>query len=95
MPMNTADYAFFISLASAIISIASLIWNVWQKYIFVKPQLQVGFSIVSLLEPKPANPKTLAKSNHQLLVINVTNMGPGPVTLYTCVAQAKRDLLTI
>jgi hypothetical protein len=49
--MSTADYALIVSISSAFIAVASLIWNVWQKYIFVKPQVQVGFGVYHIMEP--------------------------------------------
>jgi hypothetical protein len=50
--MTTADYALIISLVSLLMAVFSLIWNVWQKFIFVKPALHVSFGSYNLLQPK-------------------------------------------
>jgi len=86
--MTTADYALIVSLASAATSIFALAWNVWQKYIFVKPKLQVTFGIYSILQG-PRAQQTLRPSGHRLLQIAATNLGPGPVMLYACVVKSK------
>ncbi len=89
--MTTADYALFVSLASALISVGALVWNVWQKYIFVKPDIQVSFQVMQLFEPKPGKASTL-QPGKKLLSISATNMGPGPVILYACVVRGKRNV---
>ena len=38
--MTTQGYAPITSLLSIVIAIGALLWNVWQKFIFVKPNLQ-------------------------------------------------------
>jgi hypothetical protein len=88
--MNTADYALGISLLALVISISGLVWNIWQKFIFVKPALQVHFGIFHHLKTE-ANSEFANPSGHRLLVLTVTNKGPGQATLYACVAKAKRE----
>jgi hypothetical protein len=89
--LTTADYALFISGVSALISIMALLWNVWQKYLFVKPSLQVAFGIFSVLERQPGA-EVATRSDRELLSLMVTNLGPGPVILYACVVKLKADL---
>jgi len=48
--MTTADYALIVSIASAVLSVFALIWNVWQKYIFVRPTLDVGFGVYQIMQ---------------------------------------------
>ena len=49
--MTTSDYALIVSVASIVIAIGALAWNVWQKFIFVKPSLQVSFNLMNVLQP--------------------------------------------
>lgn len=49
--MTTADYALIVSLASMAVAFGSLIWNVWQKFIFVKPNIQVAFGVWKVMQP--------------------------------------------
>jgi hypothetical protein len=53
--MTTHDYALIISLFSIAISIGALLWNVWQKFIFVKPTLQVSFGLYHVMQHKSAD----------------------------------------
>jgi hypothetical protein len=61
---------WIVSLGSATISLVALLWNVCQKYIFVKPNLQVGFAVMKVFHPDSAD------HGKQLLSLTVTNMGP-------------------
>lgn len=83
--MTSADYALIVSIPSIFISIGALLWNVWQKFIFVKPALQVTFSKGTVV--LPGVPTT---TNHRLLHLSVTNMGPGPVILTACAAKSRK-----
>jgi len=86
--VTTADYALFVSLAAAAVSIVALLWNVWQKYIFVKPVLQVTLGIYRVVQPQPGG--TVAEGR-QLVNLTATNMGPGPVILHSCIFKTKAD----
>jgi hypothetical protein len=85
--MTTSDYALITSLVSIVIAIGSLLWNVWQKFIFVKPTLQVSFGIYNVLVPTETG--TATRTGHRLLNLTVTNMGPGPVILFACIGKPK------
>jgi hypothetical protein len=85
--MTTRDYALIISLFSIVISVGALLWNIWQKFIFVKPNLQVSFGLWYVMQHTSAD--VLTRSGHQLLVLTVTNMGPGVVVLYACIGKQK------
>jgi hypothetical protein len=87
--MTTTDYALIISVFALIVSFFALIWNVWQKFIFVKPNLQVSFGVYNVLQPTPA--RTAVPSGQRLLVLTVTNMGPGAIVLYACIVRQKRS----
>jgi hypothetical protein len=85
--MTSSDYALFISVASIFISIGALLWNVWQKFLFVKPAPQVSFGPYNILQPTSAG--WAIPSGHALLSLTVTNMGPGPVVLTMCIVKPK------
>lgn len=83
--MTTAEYALVVSIASIFISFGALLWNVWQKFIFVKPTLQVSFGVWRIFQPGiPAN------EARRLLNLTVTNMGPGPVILSACTGAPEK-----
>jgi hypothetical protein len=84
--MTTSDYALITSLVSIVIAIGSLLWNVWQKFIFVKPTLQVSFGLYNVVIPTSAGGTT---QTGRLLSLSVVNLGPGPVVLYACIAKRK------
>src|SRR5438067_517224 len=78
--------ALFISIASIFVSFGALAWNVWQKFIFVKPTLQVTFGVWRVVRPgSPSNP------DDRLLMLTVTNMGPGPVILQACIGKERKN----
>lgn len=76
--MNTADYALIISLCSAGIALASFVWNIWSKFIYPKPKIDVAFSRMTTV-------KWSGESDHPILVLSATNMGPSEATLYAAV----------
>ena len=85
---TTADYALIVSLASAALSLFALVWNVWQKYIFVKPRLQISFALGQVFLPtRPGEP---FQKGVELLTLNVTNFGPGSAILHSCVGRTRR-----
>src|SRR5579863_2271222 len=83
--MNTSDYALFISVTSILISIGAFVWNIWQKFIFVKPALQVSFGVYRVFQPGAPS-----GAPQKLLSLSVANIGPGPVTLYACIAAGTK-----
>jgi hypothetical protein len=85
--MSTGDYALISSLIALVVSIIALLWNIWQKFIFVKPALQVYFGLYNVLQSK--TPGLASPSGHRVLVLTVTNMGPGAVVLYACIGKQK------
>jgi hypothetical protein len=87
--MNTADYAFITSILSIIISIGALIWNVWQKFIFVKPVLQVTLDISRIMLPNRER-EVYERTDQRLLNLTVANLGPGVAVLYLCIVKSKR-----
>lgn len=83
--MTPATYALIVSIASIFISIGALLWNVWQKFIFVKPTLQVSFGVWRIFLPDIP-----AAETRRLLNLTVTNMGPGPVILSACTGAPQK-----
>lgn len=81
--MTTADWALIISIISAITSIAGFVWNVWSKFIYPKPKVNVTAGIY-------AAPGATDDDDHWLLV-TATNLGPGPVTLRYVIGQTYRN----
>jgi hypothetical protein len=84
LSMTTAEYALIVSIASIFISLIALLWNVWQKFLFVKPALQVSFGVWRIVQPGAPG------HNRRLLHLSVTNMGPGPVILQACAGKRKK-----
>lgn len=81
--MTTADWALLISLISATISLAGFIWNVWSKFIYPKPRLQVSIAQMVLVgEGWEDGPKTVS--------ISATNHGPSDVTVRFAVARSQK-----
>jgi hypothetical protein len=82
--MSPSDYALIVGISSIFIAIGAFVWNVWQKFIFVKPTLQVSFGVWRIFHPGAPG------HNRRLLHLSVTNMGPGPVILSACAAKPKK-----
>lgn len=85
--MTTSDYALAVAIVSIFISVLALCWNVWQKFIFVKPAIHVGFGIYSVLQRDSSG--LMQRTGKRVLSLTVTNMGPGPVVLFSCIAKEK------
>jgi hypothetical protein len=83
--MTTAEYALIVSIASVFVSFGALFWNVWQKFLFVKPTLQVSFGVWRIWQPSAPD-----NHNRRLLNLTITNMGPGPAVLAACVGKPKK-----
>jgi hypothetical protein len=66
--MDRADWAFAISLISAVISGAGLGWNVWSRFFYVRPNFRVGLTITH----KVSGP--LAPGQY----FNITALSTGP-----------------
>jgi hypothetical protein len=73
--MTTADWAFVISIISALISAAGFVWNVWSKFIYPKPCVQVSFSMMTIFQG--------GRADEHILSLSATNMGPIEVTLHS------------
>lgn len=84
--MGPSDYALIVSIVSIFIAIGAFVWNVWQKFIFVRPTLQVSFGRWTVVQPGVP----VSSNPHRLLMMTVTNMGPGPAILTGCVAAPKK-----
>ena len=79
--MSTSDFAFLVSGISLAIAMVALAWNVTEKFIFVKPRLQVPFGVFHVIQN--------GKFGKALLSLTVTNMGPGPAIIHSCIAQIR------
>jgi hypothetical protein len=73
--VTTADWALVISICSALVSLASFIWNVWSKFIYPKPDLRVHFSMMGFVGNGPwRNPfLTLSIANHGPITCTITH----------------------
>jgi len=80
--VSTADWALVISICSAIVSLAGFVWNVWSKFIYPKPRVQVSFSFMRVVQGN--------FSGEKVLVLSATNMGPVQVTLYYALVTYSR-----
>lgn len=80
--MTTSDFAFLISGISLAIALLALSWNVYEKFIFVKPRLQVSFGVFRVVQS--------GKVGKALLSLTITNMGPGPVIIHSCIIKARK-----
>jgi hypothetical protein len=80
LTMQKSDWALIISLCSTAIALFSLGWNVWSKFIYPKPKVQVGFNYMTVIgQPK-----------EEVLVLSATNMGPIEVMLHSALVQIKK-----
>lgn len=79
--MNTGDLALLISGFSLATAMLSFLWNILQKFIFVRPILQVTFGIMRIFND--------GKWGRQICCLNVINMGPGPAIIQLCEIRAK------
>ncbi len=85
MKLTTADYALIISLFSAVISLAALIWNVWSKFLFPKARIRVQFAV------------GVIDSGHDIgrptyICAFATNFGPTDISVQNFVVRFKRGL---
>jgi hypothetical protein len=71
--VTTADWALVISICSAIVSLAGFVWNVWSKFIYPKPRVQVSFSFMTVIQKNPP-------VEENVLGVSAINMGPVQVT---------------
>jgi hypothetical protein len=83
--MTTADWALIISILSAVVSLASFVWNVWSKFIYPKPAVHVSFTDIQVVSSDPTH-------GRQALCLQATNMGPAEVTLYAALLGQRRIL---
>jgi hypothetical protein len=83
--MTTAENAIIISTASLIISIFALGWNIWSKFIFPKPSLVVGFTVMEIMDE--------AGLHDPFLNLSITNHGPISATISASYVQISKGLL--
>ena len=81
--MTTADWALVISLGSLLIALAGFVWNIWSKFIYPKPRVLVGVSVMSLLHKD-------GTFGEETFTIHATNFGPVDVILQYAVAYRGR-----
>lgn len=81
--MTSSDFALLISGISLPIAMLALSWNVYEKFIFVKPRLQVSFGVVSVIQN--------GKVGKKLLSLSVTNLGPGPAIIHSTIARIRKS----
>lgn len=73
--MNTADYALIVSISSACLSLLSLGWNIWSKFIYPTGRLRIVWQAITIIDQAEASdcPRYLA--------MNITNHGPSETTV--------------
>lgn len=80
--MNTADFALIVSIVSLLFSILGFIWNVWSKFIFPKPQIQLSVAVTCLVSESSAS--------EEFVTLSAANHGPGEVTLKMAMALMRK-----
>lgn len=78
--MQTADWALVVSLFSAAISLFSLGWGIWSKWVHPKPKLKVGFAVMYMFGGDMSRP---------FLGASATNFGPTDTTLKSLIARRR------
>jgi hypothetical protein len=84
--MKTADWALAISICSAALSLFTLMWNVWSKFIFPKPRLVVGFSLQGVFDQRGWH--------DPFLTLSITNHGPVPDIVTHSIVQVGNGIFT-
>lgn len=80
--MTTADWAFVVSLFSALISLGGLAWNIWSKFIHPKPRIRVRFAVMNVIGDGGLSDPFLA--------LYATNFGPTDTTLQSVVCRTRK-----
>jgi hypothetical protein len=83
--VTTADWALVISICSAVVSLAGFVWNVWSKFIYPKPRVQVSFSLLTVIQNNPT-------VQENVIGLSATNMGPVQVTLHSALVAYRRGV---
>ena len=98
---STAQIALVISGLSFLLALSSFVWNIWSKYIFPKPRVQVTARVgyldqhngYVLYEHHSGTLPGGAKRDLldvAVLALSATNFGPGEVTLSIAVARKSK-----
>lgn len=80
--MTTADWAFVVSLFSAAVSLFSLGWNVYSKWVHPKPKIRVSFAVMYLFDGNGMSEPFLGAT--------ATNFGPTDTTLKSFIAKSRQ-----
>lgn len=83
--MTIADWAFVVSLFSAALSLFSLGWNVWSKWVHPKPRIVMSMAVMNLIgggRPGISEP---------FIAIYATNHGPTETTLKTLICRSRAE----
>ncbi len=81
--MEAGEWALIVSGFSLATAISGFIWNIWSKFIFVRPDVSVTFNIITVFRG--------GKFGKTLCSLNVTNMGPGPLIVHMCVVKSRGE----
>ena len=81
--MSASIVAVFISGAAFAVSLISLGWNIWSKFIFPKPHLRVGLMVMTVVQENKMGPK--------LVVLTVANHGPGHLQISGVAAKTANE----
>ena len=80
--MSTADWALTVSLFSAGISLVSLWWNVWSKFIYPKARLHVSCAMTKIIKGHGENAKGVR--------LGAINHGPTEITVQMAIVRLKK-----
>jgi hypothetical protein len=83
--MTVADWALVVSLFSVCVALASLVWNVWSKFIYPKSKVQVSISAITVVQGQ--------RVIGQGIALSATNHGPIPIVLKNALLKMKRKRL--
>ena len=82
--MTTADWAFVISIISAIVSAAGFVWNVWSKFIYPKSRAEVSYNYIKIGQGAFLRSLTDDEdiATADAICLRITNLGPSDLSLY-------------
>lgn len=81
--LTTADYALVVSILSFVVSLGSLAWNVWSKYIYPKAKLRVSFAIMTVIGDS-------RKTDIDAIGLGITNYGPTDIKIHTTICRQRK-----
>jgi hypothetical protein len=78
--MGTADYALIVSIFSFIVSLGSLWWNIWSKFIYPKAKLRINFAVMTVIS---------SEKHFEVISLSATSFGPTDITIRAVVCRYR------